>query len=187
MKAGQETDSRDSESMSNAVAGGRGGINKGAIARTFQDALHQSETGHEQCAAKGRSLTFNDFCCATRHAIRLCVYGPHYRAKRGAKRKKEGRASDGEKFGNLAAGNTLGVDAAKVGLAKVPVLELRAATARPPAETEVGVGGEKSGDAKSREPSIEPTKLGNESEPHGTCCWHCAKMTRLNPVERLID
>jgi len=110
------------------------------------------------------------------------VYGPHYRAKRDAKRKKEGRASDGEKFGNLSAVHTSGVDAAKGGRAKVPALELRAATARPPAETEVKVDSEKSAsDAKSRVPSIETTKLGNECEAHGACCWQCAKMTRLKP------
>ena len=111
------------------------------------------------------------------------MYGPHYRAKRDAKRKKEGRASDGEKFGNLSAVHTSGVDAAKGGRAKVPALELRAATARPPAETEVKVDSEKSSRkiAKSRVPSIETTKLGNECEAHGACCWQCAKMTRLKP------
>jgi hypothetical protein len=177
VKAGQETDAGDPESKSKLVAGKRGGINKGAIAMTFQEALRHSENGYGNGhfgTAKNRGLDFNGFCRATRYAIRLCVYGPHYRTKRGAKRKK--REKESEKIADMEARNKLEVSAAPVSSAIVPALDLRAATARPVthvarvrpaterAKTEMGVDVDTSGDVKEGEASTTPKKLGKKPE-----------------------
>ena len=186
MKAGQETDAGDSEFKSKPVAGKRGGLNKGAIAMTFQEALRHSETGYGNGhfgTAKNRGLDFNGFCRASRYAIRLCVYGPHYRAKRGARRKKQGLANDSEKLADVEARNNSAVSAAPVSSAIVPVLDFGAAKARPVthavkvrpateradrshAKTEMGVDGDKSGDVEAGEASTTPKKLGKSPEKH---------------------
>ena len=205
MKAGQETDAGDSEFKSKPVAGKRGGLNKGAIAMTFQEALRHSETGYGKGnfgTAKNRGLDFNGFCRATRYAIRLCVYGPHYRTKRGAKRKKTAIANDSEKSADLEARNKLGVSAAPVSSAIVPVLDLRAATARPVthaagvrpaterasrshAKTEMGVDGDKSGDVNVGEANTTPKKLGKKPEKHNICLQLCQSDSTRGPASHV--
>ena len=54
---------------SSQVSSSKGGLNKGHIARAFQDALRDMESG------RARTLDFEQYCLATRKAIKYLVYG----------------------------------------------------------------------------------------------------------------